>query len=384
MRLLRSTVATAVAFALVTLASCGGGGADTAPRANITSLRAMGDSLADSGTFGYKFTVQGSDSLVYPERVAQTYGLALCNHYTATSATTFVVNPTNPACTDYAVGGGRINNYTAPTSPVSIVQQLKDAAAAGGFGADELVLIDGGANDAADLVGAFLAISTDGGASYSALLGTVLPAATVATALAGGATGAASIGSTYFTTLADNFASAITTSVLGNGAQRVAVLNIPSIVNTPRLQSALTNVSAASGGGSAGAAASAQAAAVFNGWLSAFNTELAAKFAGNPNVVIVDFYTAFNDEIASPANYSLTNVTTPACPQTGVSDGLPTYTFPTCTAASLSATTPPAGSTGGSDWWKSYAFSDSFHPTPFGHDLLARYISRALASAGWL
>jgi len=30
----------------------------------------MGDSLADSGTFGFKFTVQGAQSFIYPERVA--------------------------------------------------------------------------------------------------------------------------------------------------------------------------------------------------------------------------------------------------------------------------------------------------------------------------
>ena len=125
--------------------------------------------------------------------------------------------------------------------------------------------------------------------------------------------------------------------------------------------------------------------AIFNGWLTAYNSELAARFAGNPNVVIVDFYTAFNDQVAAPAQYSLTNVMTPVCPVTGQgSDGLATYTFPTCTAASLSATTPPAGASGGSDWWKTWLFSESFQPTPSGHDLLARYISRALASAGWL
>ncbi|MES1163833.1 MAG: SGNH/GDSL hydrolase family protein, partial [Rhizobacter sp.] len=133
------------------------------------------------------------------------------------------------------------------------------------------------------------------------------------------------------------------------------------------------------------AAARAHSESVFNGWIVAFNTELAAKFAGNANVVVVDFYSSFNDEIANPSLYTLQNVKTPACPITGVgSDGLPTYTFATCTDTALSAMTPPAGATGGADWWKSYAFADSFHPTPYGHDLLARYISRSLASAGWL
>uniref|UniRef100_UPI0023600BDC hypothetical protein n=1 Tax=Enterobacter bugandensis TaxID=881260 RepID=UPI0023600BDC len=74
-----------------------------------------------------------------------------------------------------------------------------------------------------------------------------------------------------------------------------------------------------------------------------YNTELAAKFAGNDNVIVIDFYKAFQDQIASPSQYGLTNVGTPACPITGKgSDGLPTYTFPTCTSAALSAA-PPSG-----------------------------------------
>jgi phospholipase/lecithinase/hemolysin len=146
----------------------------------------------------------------------------------------------------------------------------------------------------------------------------------------------------------------------------------------------LDSIAAANGGGTAGATARASAEGLFKSWISAFNSELAVKFNGNSNAVLVDFYTSFNDQIASPAQYSLTNVTTPACPQTGTgSDGLPTYTFSTCTDAALSATPPPAGSDGTANWWKSYAFSDSFHPTPFGHDLLARRIMKSLADAGW-
>ena len=59
------------------LAACGGGGgADTTPKAKVTSVKVMGDSLADSGTFGFKFTVHGSaltgsgSSMIWPERIA--------------------------------------------------------------------------------------------------------------------------------------------------------------------------------------------------------------------------------------------------------------------------------------------------------------------------
>ncbi len=387
MRELRTWAPVAFAtFASLLLAACGGGGSDTTPAAPVTSVKVMGDSLADSGTFGFKFTVNGAASQTYPERIATSYSLpALCNVYTATSATTFVRNPTKTGCTNYAIGGGRINNYSAPTSPVSIVQQLKDAGAAGNYAAGDLLVIDGGGNDAADLVGAFLNAPADGGAAYAGLLGTLLPPATVGAAAAQGRAGLEALGSTYMSALADNFYAAIKTNALDKGAPRVAVLNMPAITNTPRFQLVLDSIAGASGGGAAGAAARQHSEDVFKGWISAFNTELAAKFAGNGSVAVVDFYASFNDEIANPASYSLQNVKTPACPITGVgSDRLPTYTFSTCTDAALSAMTPPAGATGGADWWKSYAFADGFHPTPFGHDLLARYISRSLTAAGWL
>ena len=89
--------------------------------------------------------------------------------------------------------------------------------------------------------------------------------------------------------------------------------------------------------------------------------------------------------MANPAQFGLTNAKNTACPVTSVGgDGLPAYTFPTCTVTALSAQTPPAGATGGADWWKTYAFSDSFHPTPYGHQLVSQLVSRALARAGWL
>jgi outer membrane lipase/esterase len=374
----------AVSLSLI-LAACGGG-SDTSPAISVTSVTVMGDSLADSGTFGYKFTVQGADSKIYPEIIAAHYGVpALCNFYTATSATTFVPNPTQTGCTNYAIGGGRINNYTAPTSPVSIVQQLKNASATSNYTAGNLLIIDGGGNDSADLIGAFLAVSTDGGASYAGLLQTELSAATVNAALAGGQAGLESVGSTYMTTLADVFYANIKATTLDKGAQRVVVLNAPDVTQTPRLQMALAGVAAASGGGASGAAVSAHFLALFKTWIGAFNTELAAKFAGNTSVVLVDFYSSFDDEVANPAQYGLQNATLPACPITGQgADGLPTYTFPTCTDAALSAMAPPAGATGGANWWKTFAFSDSFHPTPYGHQLLSQLISRSLAQAGWL
>lgn len=384
------------------LSACGGGGADTTPRASINSVKVMGDSLADVGTFGYKFTIQGNDT--YPERVAQTYGLPKgCNFFAATrdtnnNITGFAPNAT-PGCTNFAVGGGVINptgSGLSAADPRGLPVQMATATLAGNFGANDLLLLDGGGNDAAALVGAYLQIPADNAQAYMGVLGTVLTPEQVAAAAAGGAAGFAAAGSTYMTGLADNFYTLIKTGALDKGAQRIALLNMPGITNTPRFQSVLDAVAAATTAGAkaqgatdaaaaaAGAAARTQSEALFKGWVETFNARLASKFAGESRVAIVDFYTEFNNQIANPAQFALTNVKTPACPIKGLgSDGLPEYDFPTCTDAALAAN-PPTGATGGTNWYKTYAFSDSFHPTPYGHQLTAQLISRTLAQAGWL
>ena len=364
------------------LAACGGGGADTTPLAPIKSVKVVGDSLADSGTFGYKFTVQGAvptgvgSTSLWVERVAASYSQTLCAHYASGDGVTFA---NKAGCTNYAVGGGRINNFTTPTSPVSITQQLKDAGAVG-YAASDLLLVDGGSNDAADLIGAYLKAGSDGGVAYQTVLGTVLDAATLQALFASGPNGPAQAGGAYMKALAAQFAATIKANALAKGATRVAILNVPDITATPRFKLVLGSVAAAQG-----AAASAQAAALFDAWVQAFNAQLAASFSGDSRVTVVDFNESSKDQAQHPAQYELTNIVTPACPATGRgSDGLPTYSFPTCTATALSATPPPAGATGGADWWQHYAYADSFHPTPYVHQLMGQLVSRSLSQAGWL
>ena len=130
------------------LAACGGGGgADTTPKAKVTSVKVMGDSLADSGTFGFKFTVQGSvltgtgSTLIWPERIADQFSKSLCAYYRAGDENLTTYQEVSN-CTNYAVGGGRVNPLDAPTSPKSVLVQIQTAATAG-FSAEDLVIIDG-------------------------------------------------------------------------------------------------------------------------------------------------------------------------------------------------------------------------------------------------
>jgi phospholipase/lecithinase/hemolysin len=389
----------AAATAVAILAACGGGGADpTSQRASITSIKVMGDSLSDVGVFkgiptnGRIFSVQDSASepnTDWTERIAALLGVPqLCNFFKFTGAAAAPFSLV-PGCTSYAVGGGRINNFNPQTgagaSPFSITYQLQVASSAGNYKSTDLLLIDGGGNDAADLVGAYLNAAKDGGASYAAMTGTLIPAGTLAPMLASGQAGLAQVGGAYMVALAEKFYGSIKTNALDKGAERILVLNTPGITNTPRFQMVLGGIAAAYGGGATGAGARAQSEALFKSWVEAFNSRLATLVANDKRIVLVDFYTAFNDQIANPAQYGLTNVTTPACPITGMgSDGLPLYNFQTCTAAALSAMTPPAGATGGSNWWQTYAFSDGFHPTPLGYQLMSQLVAKSLATAGWL
>ena len=373
--------------AAVLVAACGGG--------SDSRVLVMGDSLSDSGTFGLKFTVQGSaatgsgSSSIWPELVAADYnGDGLCPDYRFTG-TTFI---NQAVCTNFAIGGGRINNASNPADPRSIPLQLKTAAevhgpyasSSGGLlGAFEkttrdLLLVDGGGNDAADLAGAYLAISGDAGQAYRTLLLTLLDQTTVDTALGAGANGAVTIGGAYMQALADKFADDITTYGVDKGA-RVLVINVPDIALTPRFSAVLFGVTQ-----QAGAAVAGQVKAVIQGWVDAFNARLTQRFAGSDRVAVVDFNAQFRDQVGNPAQYGLTDAVDTACPITGIEagTGLPEYDFPTCTAAALSAD-PPAGTTGGADWWKTYLFSDGFHPTPKGHELAAAEVMKVLNARGW-
>ena len=374
------------------LAACGGGGgADTTPKAKVTSVKVMGDSLADSGTFGFKFTVQGSvltgtgSTLIWPERIADQFSKSLCAYYRAGDENLTTYQEVSN-CTNYAVGGGRVNPLDAPTSPKSVLVQIQTAAKAG-FSAEDLVIIDGGANDAADVIGALIAAARGNSQPLNAMVAWLdSKAPGTSTALMTQAGGDASkfsglAAGAYLQTLAKTLAGSIAQNVIAKGATRVAVLNVPAITKTPRFQMVLASIAQAAGGGEAGAAAATKPDAAVDGLVQVFNNQLAASLGGQSQVALVDFYTEFKSQISNPAQYDFDNVKDPVCPVTGVDgSGLPTYTFPTCTAVALSAT-PGKPSP---DWWQHHVFADSFHPTPYGHQQLSQLVARSLSQKGWL
>lgn len=377
----------------VILAGCGGAsdGASTTPKSVAPSAKVFGDSIMDSGTFGYKFTIQSADAanpfLIFPEIVAANFGAGNLCAFFRFNGTTFLPNT---SCTSYAVAGGRVNNLTnasAPSAavPFSIPYQMQAGSAT--LQSTDIVIVDGGGNDMADLVGGYLGASTPAGvASFMTQLGTLLPAATVA-GIVGSTPTATSLGTAagaYAQTLGTTQANNIKTYIVSKGVSRVVAVNVPDITVTPRFAAVLGAVAAAQGTAQRDAVQAAVRA-----WVQAFNGALAQGLAGT-GVQVYDLYTEGGKITASPAQFALTNVTTPACPKvaggldstTGQASLSQAATVAACNSASMSANIP-TGETA-ANWWNFYAYSDNFHPSPALHKLIAQSINLQLSKAGWL
>ena len=367
----------------VALSACGGGGDDDNPL-GLNAVKVVGDSLSDSGTFagvpgGPRIaSVQGSadePNVLWVERVAKAYKVPpLCPVYKF-DGQAFQPN-SKSGCTNHAIGGARINNPASAggaAAPLSIVKQLQDAAALG-WKAKDLVLVDGGGNDAADLVGAYLAAATDGGRQFASMVNSLVP---MGTAPAVTPESGQHLGTLYMQALADLLANTVKAQALDQGAKQVLVANIPTITYTPRFQAVLDQI-----GASAGAEARAQSEALFKGWVSAFNQRLAASFAGEPRVKVFDLAARFTDQMVNPGKYGLTNVTLPVCGAAWVTV-VPQRSFAECTATALSTTPPPPGAPAGANWWQRFMFADGFHPTPYGHKLFGEQVLDLLDEVDW-
>ncbi|MCF8167444.1 MAG: phospholipase [Rhodoferax sp.] len=379
----------------VFLAGCGGAsdGSDITPKSAVPTAKIFGDSIMDSGAFGYKFTVQSADPanpfLIFPEVVAANFGAPKLCAFFKFNGTTFVPDS---ACTSYAVGGGRINNLTNGTpalasnaNPLSITYQMTVAAAT--LTPNDLVIVDGGGNDLADLTGAFLGATTQAGVgTYMGLLGTLLPQATVAS-LIGAAptpTSLATAGGAYAQALGQALAASVKANVVAKNVNKIVVVNAPDITVTPRFLAVLTGVAAAAG--------TAQRDAVqttVRAWTNAFNASLAANLA-DTKAQVFDLYTEGGRIAATPAQFAMTNITTPACPIVAGGTDSVTGQASLSAPATVAVCNPtymgnniPKGETS-SNWWKGYAYSDNFHPTPALHQLVGQSINLQLAKAGWL
>ncbi|MDO9436072.1 SGNH/GDSL hydrolase family protein [Hydrogenophaga sp.] len=330
--------------------------------------------MSDSGTFGYKFTVQGSGGVaprIWTDHVASAWGApALCPRYDSMLR----LNAAATHCTSFSAGGARINPQGEPdTTAASVVQQLKDVRAQGPFNANDFLLVNGGGSDIWELVDAFSLKRWDGGRSFLSLV------RELTTVTAGGGTSLMQAGETYAKRLADRLADALTTQALDVGAQRVVVLTVPYITRTPKVLGWLRAMKKTfDRAGVDGTLAADELWDAADLWTEAFNRQLNVRFAGHPRVLVVDFNAELENWLRNPPLYGLSNNHEPACPVTGINAmGLPTYEIENCTDALLAAMLP------GGDWWKGYVFADDLRGTPRTNELLGERVLREIAAKGW-
>jgi outer membrane lipase/esterase len=349
------------------MAGCGGGDPVTAPQVYVA-----GDSLNDVGVFGFRFTVQsanaGSPYKVWTEHVASAAGVAsLCAAYNGAASFAPVAN-----CTGHAVGGAQINPVNLKLNdkvvtgvdigedsiPLSIVQQIRNIAQGRTFASKDLILVDGGGNDANALATSLLQGLAGNSAAigaYATILKDLLDDSAVDAAVAQGDLATLiQLGGAYMQAAADMLSSAIKSELLAKGAQRVVVLNLPDLSKAPALN---TQPDDAKG--------------IVRAWSQAMNAGLQTKLGSESKVLIVDFYSALDGWVSNPSSgtvglASLSNVTSRACGSTDI---------PLCTDSGLDASGP-------SDW-RTHMFADDLHATPFGNQLLANFVQARIATKGW-
>ncbi len=359
----------AVGAALM-VAACGGGDAgDQTPKVSFSGMVNFGDSLSDVGSYavgtvkavgGGKYTVNSPTALIWTEIVAKQYKLAApCAAQTGLDGAAqfgFAVPTVNNAnCFSYAQGGSRVTLQPGPgnkllgggnavlgqlTLPVKNQMENHLAKIGGSYKGTELVTVLAGGNDLFIQAGSIpqvIAGRMAAGQSQADATNAALVGAVTGMGVAGGELGA------YVKAL-----------VLARGAKYVVVVNMPNVSKTPY-----------------GLAQDAATQGLIDTMTKTFNGELVKALAG-ANVVIADAYTESTNQAANPAPYGISNVKNVACSATSPANPLGGQSL-TCTAASAIAGDVSR-----------YQYADDVHPTPYGYELLAKFVLSEMVKAGLL
>jgi phospholipase/lecithinase/hemolysin len=159
---------------------------------------------------------------------------------------------------------------------------------------------------------------------------------------------------TAMATAGTELATLVKTQIIGNGANFVTVNNLPDVATTP-----------------SGRSQPASTQALINAMVSAFNSALSTGLASEAKVVLVDVFAVSHDQATNPGPYDLSNVTETAC-------DLSTAKNPLGSSLVCNGSNLKSGDV------SHYSFADDVHPSPFNNLLLARYVSKALVTKGWL
>jgi outer membrane lipase/esterase len=381
------TALTALAAAAL-LTACGGSDDD---KVNFQSVVSFGDSLSDAGTYkvgtiaqlgGGKFTVNGGDDGTWTERLAAALGTpAQCAARTGLlpNAPGITGAPVQDiaACSNYAEGSSRITSEGSGPNGValqaafgqqnlgfmadSINEQFNRhlAKVGGAFAGNELVTVNGGGNDLFMQLSALGAANGGGNAAVATATVAGWPQSVIDTVAGGGdaaVNAAASAAVTAMGQAGAELAGYIKTLAVAKGAAHVVVRNLGNVNLTPfgrtldaGTQGLITNMS------------------------KAFDDQLAAGLNGTAGVIVFDEYALSAQADADPASFGYSNFTAVAC-------GPNAFSVPPSAPGSsivCNASNLVAGDT------SKYAFADSVHPTPFGHQQVANIVLGMMQNAGW-
>ncbi|MBC8739191.1 phospholipase/lecithinase/hemolysin [Paraburkholderia sp. Clong3] len=393
---LRVTQIAVASAAFAALAACGGGSdnnssssSNTPPGGVTLQVVSFGDSLSDVGTYmptvqanvgtgGGRFTTNPGE--VWTQKVAEYYGGTL----TAAYVGGFGMPLTATGGLGYAQGGSRVdlqpgegyapNNMAATTVPVTTQVAEYLAGHNNSFNSNQLVLMNGGANDIFVAVQAVSAAGT--AAATQALLngGTPADAQTAAAAASQTATLAAL---QDITTAATTFVGTVQ-KVVASGATHVVVSDVPDIAQTPQ-----------------GLAAGAQGQALINALVKTYNGVLQQGLASTKQVIYVSAFAWIDQTLQNyqSLGFTVSNAGT-ACNLASMAQSATTYAtnnpsvlasgqtaadFGSALASSLFCS-PQTYTVAGAD--QTYMFADLVHPTTHLQALFAQQVETQIAASG--
>jgi phospholipase/lecithinase/hemolysin len=378
---LRAVQSATACAAIAILAACGGGSDDnnnsTPPGGVKLQVVSFGDSLSDVGTYapvatanfgGGRFTTNPGQ--VWTQNVAQYYGDTL----TAANTGGFGKPLAAASGLGYAQGGARVtlqpgvghatpgtaNADFSQATTVPVNDQVSQYIAShGSFNANQLVLVNGGANDI--FYNLTVAQTTAAGIQTSLAAGTITPAQAQAAGAA-----AQTAATTAISQAAIDLATVVG-RVVQAGATHVVVSTVPDIGGAPQ------GVNSADKG-----ATLSQVTQLFNGTLQG-----ALQKAGLlSKVIYVDAYTWIDGITANyQANGFTVSNTGTACNLAAMIAAATKQGQPNPTAFGTSLfCSPQTYTVAGAD--QTYMYADTVHPTTHLHALFSTFVEQQIAKAG--
>lgn len=370
--------------AFVLLAACGGGGdnnnnaSSTPPGGVKLQVVSFGDSLSDVGTYapaiqgnfgGGRFTTNPGE--IWTQKVAEYYGDTL----TAANLGGFGQPLVATAGLGYAQGGSRVGTqpgigYASPPLPsyaqattVPVTDQVNQYIAQhGSFNANQLVLINGGAND----IFYWATVLQKTAAAVQA--GTLQPSALAA---------AQTQATAGMTLAAQQFVGAVQL-ILSKGAAHVVVSDVPDLKVTPE-----------------GIQGGPTAQGLFDSLTVPYNNALKQYLGNVPQVIYVSAYTWLDQSVASyqSLGFTVSNTDTGCAlgkmeaAATTYAQQNPSVLAPGQSAADFGSSfgsslfcSPQTYTVAGAD--QTYMFADSVHPSTHLHALFAQTVEQAVAQHG--